>query len=247
MVARKGLAWLAITDHDTVAGLEEAGERAGRVGIGFVPGVELSVDFRDQDFHILAYWIAPADPELTRLLEQASRSRVERARRILTLLHPLGLTLRMEEVERQALLSRSLGRAHIARALVESGQVGTFAEAFDRYLGCRAPAYVPKETVDPVRALTILRGAGGVPVLAHPGIYRLEGALEVLLQGGLAGIETEHPTHTAEQAANLRRLATRHGLVATGGSDFHGGDSAQSLIGTTKVEARTLDELYARR
>jgi predicted metal-dependent phosphoesterase TrpH len=245
--ARVALTWVAITDHDTVDGLEEGSAEAQRVGIGFVPGVELSVEYRDQDLHILAYWVDPADHGLSTLLEQVSRSRVVRARRILSRLHGLGVRLSMDAVAEQARASRSLGRAHIARALIEIGEAGTFADAFARYLGFGAPAYVPKETVGPVEALRVLREAGGVPVLAHPGIYQLDGTWEILLRAGLAGIETDHPMHTAKQVAGFRRLAERYDLVATGGSDFHGGDSPQSPIGGTKVEATALDRLYERR
>lgn len=244
---RAALTWVAITDHDTVAGLDEGSAGAQRIGIGFVPALELSVAYRDQDLHVLAYWIDSADSALLTLLDQVCRARATRARRIVRRLHGLGVRLSMDAVMRQARSSRSLGRAHIARALIEAGEVFTFAEAFARYLGFGAPAYVAKETVGPVEGLRVLREAGGVPVLAHPGIYQMDEAWEILIREGLAGIECDHPMHTPEQAAGLRRLAERYDLVPTGGSDFHGGDSPQSSIGGTKVEAIVLDRLYARR
>jgi predicted metal-dependent phosphoesterase TrpH len=245
--ARAGLSWVAITDHDTVGGLDEGSAAAQRLGIGFVPAVELSIEFRGQDFHILAYWIDPADHDLSILLEQVSRSRIARARRILSRLHGLGVRLSMEAVKKQAPLTHALGRAHIARALVEAGEAGSFADVFARYLGLGGPAYVPKETVGPGEALRVLRAAGGVPVLAHPGIYQMDGAWETLLNEGIGGIETEHPMHTAKQAAGLRRLAARYNLVATGGSDFHGGGVPQSQVGGIRVEACVLDRLFARK
>lgn len=245
--AGAALTWMAITDHDTVDGLDEGSAEAQRVGIGFVPAIELSVEYRDQDLHVLAYWIDPTDPGLLTLLERASRARIKRARLIVSRLHGLGVRLSMDAVMEQARSSKSLGRAHIARALIEAGHVGTFADAFARYLGFGAPAYTPKETVSPVEALRVLREAGGVPVLAHPGVYQMDGTWEVLVRAGLAGIETDHPMHSARQVAGFRRLAERYDLVPTGGSDFHGGDFPQSSIGGTKVEALALDRLYARR
>ena len=245
--ARADLSWVAITDHDTVEGLDEGSAAAQRLGIGFVPAVELSVDLCGQDLHILAYWIDAADPDLLSLLEQMSQSRIARARRIISRLHALGVRLSMEAVRKQAHRSRSLGRAHIARALVEAGETGSFADAFARYLGFGAPAYVAKETASPSEALRVIRAARGVPVLAHPGICRMDGAWEILLEGGLQGLETEHPMHSARQVARLRRLAEQHDLVTTGGSDFHGGGYPQSSVGGTRVEADVLDRLYARR
>jgi predicted metal-dependent phosphoesterase TrpH len=247
MAVGAALSWVAITDHDTVGGLGEAATEAQRLGIGMVPAVELSVEYRGQDFHILAYGIDPEDRGLQGLLEQAFLSRLVRARRIVSRLHSLGVRLEMDAVREQARSSCAIGRAHIARALVAAGQSGSFADAFARYLGDGAPACVRKETVDPVEALRVLRQAGGVPVLAHPGIYRMAGLWEVFLRGGIAGIETDHPMHTAEQAEGLRRLAKRYDLVATGGSDFHGGGFPQSVVGCRRVDAGALDLLLARK
>jgi predicted metal-dependent phosphoesterase TrpH len=247
LAVEAGLTHLAVTDHDTVAGLAEAETEADRAGIGFIPGLELSVEYDSQDLHLLAYWIDRSDPGLNELLREVGRLRKQRARQIVASLHRLGVALRYEQVERCADGSMTIGRPHVARALVEDGWVCSIPEAFARYLRVGAPAYVAKGAQDPVKALRILREAGGVPVLAHPGTYRLDGSFRLLLEGGLQGIEAEHPAHTPQQAEAFRRLAKRHGLVATGGSDFHGGEISEFKIGSRSVPVEVLENLAARR
>jgi predicted metal-dependent phosphoesterase TrpH len=247
LASEAGLSCIAITDHDTVAGLEEAEREARRLGVKFVPGIELSVEHEGQDFHFLAYWIDPKDERLTELLGEISVTRVERAKKIVTRLNRLGVSLRFEQVARRATDSHTIGRPHVAHALIKEGWVSTFPEAFARYLRIGAPAYVPKNTLDPVRALEILREAGGVPILAHPGIYRLNGVLQLFLEGGLQGIEIEHPMHSREQVDGLRCLAKRYDLAVTGGSDFHGGELSEFPIGARSVPVEVLKRLAARK
>ncbi len=247
MAVRANLSWLAITDHDTIDGLPEAQAAATRLGIGLVPGLELSVGYLGQDFHVLGYWIDPADQRLKELLAEVSAARVARARAIVRKLYALGVNLSYEEVLEQAKSPRAVGRPHVALALVKGGRVGSFAEAFARYLGSEAPAYVGKAPVDPARALGVIRRAGGVPVLAHPGAYHLNGALRVFIKEGLQGLETEYPRRGPEEAASFRRIADRHGLAITGGSDFHGVGISDVPLGGVRVDARLLDHLAARK
>jgi len=247
LAARAGLSWVSVTDHDTVAGLGEAQMAADRTGVGLAPAVELSVEFQDQDFHILGYWIDPEDPDLCLLLSEIRESRLRRARQITSRLHGMGVRVSFEEVQEQATGAGFLGRPHVAQALLAGGWVQSFPEAFARYLGHDAPAYVAKDPLSPARALGVLRNAGGVPVLAHPGAYQLNGAWNIFLKEGLQGIETEHPTHTRDQVAGFRRLAERYDLTQTGGSDFHGRGIGEVPIGGTRVHARVLDQLAARR
>lgn len=247
MAARAGLSWIGITDHDTVAGLQEAQESADRAGIGLVPGIELSVPWRDQDLHILGYWIDPEDAGLNSLLLEIETARKVRVGNILRRLHGLGVNLPLESVLSQTSGSRALGRPHVARALLSGGWVGSFGEAFARYLGADAPAFVAKEPLDLTRAFGVLRAAGGVPVLAHPGAYRLNGAMTTLVELGLEGLETDYPKRSPDEGAGFRRLADRHGLAATGGSDFHGAGVSDVTIGAVRIDARAVDQLAARK
>jgi 3',5'-nucleoside bisphosphate phosphatase len=247
MAARAGLSWVGVTDHDTVSGLQEAQEAADRIGIGLVPGVELSVPWEDQDLHLLAYWVDPGNEGLIELLREVEAGRIERARKILRKLHGLGVNLPREAVLDDATGSRAVGRPHIARALLAGGWVGSFGEAFARYLGSDAPAHVAKEPLDLTRAFGVLRAAGGVPVLAHPGAYRLNGAMTTLVDHGLQGLETEYPKRSADEAFAFRRLADRLGLAATGGSDFHGSGISDVTIGAVRIAARVVDQLAARK
>ncbi len=247
MAVRAGLSWVGITDHDTVSGVQEAQEAADRVGIGLVPGIELSVPWRDQDLHLLAYWVDPGNSGLIDLLREIEAARIERARKILRKLHGLGVDMAFETVLNDTSGSRALGRPHIARALLSGGWVGSFGEAFARYLGSDAPAHVAKEPLDLARAFGVLRAAGGVPVLAHPGAYRLNGAMTTLVDHGLEGLETEYPRRSAEEGASFRRLAERLGLTATGGSDFHGAGISDVTIGAVRIDARAVDQLAARK
>ncbi len=247
MGVRAGLSWISVTDHDTVAGLGEAKMEAGKIGIGFVPGVELSVEFRGQDFHVLGYEVDPEDPELMRLLTEIRESRAARATRIVGRLHALGVNLPMESVRRHVGVSGLIGRPHVAEALLSEGWVESFGEAFMRYLGKDAPAYVRKDPVEPRRALAVIRRAGGVSALAHPGAYDLDDSWQVFVREGLQGLETVHPKHTPEAVAGFRRLAERYHLVATGGSDYHGRGGAETPIGGVRVEASVVDEIQARK
>jgi predicted metal-dependent phosphoesterase TrpH len=247
MGSRAGLSWIAVTDHDTVDGLPEASAAADRLGIGFIPGVELSVCHQGQDFHILGYWIDAEDPDLQILLGDMVVARRDRVREMLNHLHGLGLSLSMQDVVESAGRSHVLGRPHVAAALVRLGLATTVREVFARYLGTQAPAYVEKKTVDPITALRVIRNAGGVPVLAHPGAYRLDGVLMLLVGAGLQGLESDYPKHAPDERAYFRRLAGRHGLVTTGGSDFHGGAATDIPVGGIRVDARWLDHLAARK
>jgi len=247
MAARAGLSWMAVTDHDSIAGLSEARGEAARRGIGFVDGVELSVEFRGQDFHVLGYAFDPQDAGLQELLAEVVISRMRRSEKIVRRLHGLGVNLRIEDVHVQVGESGLVGRPHVAEALVSGGWVHSFPEAFARYLGKDAPAYVAKDPIAPSRALGVIRAAGGVPVLAHPGAYHLSDSWRIFLKEGLQGLETVHPKHTPDAVAGFQRLATKHHLVATGGSDFHGRGTTEVPIGGIRIDARIVDEIYARK
>lgn len=249
-----GLTALAVTDHDTMAGVPELVGAAGGTGVRPVPGVELSVAHEHGPLHLLGYFMEPGD-ELNAALERIRRGREERNLAIVDRLVALGAPVTWEEV--LAIAGGDLvGRPHFAMALVARGHVPTKDDAFARYLARGRPAYVERFRYPAAGAIGILRRARGAAVLAHPGLLRCEGRhlkelVAELAAAGLAGIEAWHSRHTAVQVRRLRRLAALHGLVATGGSDYHGAMSPGIRIGrgfgSLAVPDDVVDALYARR
>jgi 3',5'-nucleoside bisphosphate phosphatase len=221
-----GVDVLALTDHDTVVGHDEA-VRALPPGLTLIPGMELSCRLHDHSLHLLAYLFDPEDPELTAELERIRGDRAERARAMVARLGELGTPVTWEQVRR--ITGDSVpGRPHIARALVEAGVIAAVEEAFTKeWIGAGGRAYVDRYALDPVRAVTLVRAAGGVPVLAHPRAWRRgygvdDEDIARLAAAGLAGIEADHPDQAPEDRARLRSLATELGLFVTGASDDHG-------------------------
>ncbi len=223
LAARHGVRWLALTDHDTLDGLEEAQAAAGRhPGMRLVPGVELSCDVPGTEVHIIGLFVDPSHHPFWEAIDHMRFTRIERGRRITEALAGLGAPVswsRVQEIAGDA----SIGRPHIARALIEGGHVADVDEAFERYLGSDSPAYVPRERVEPERAIALIGEAGGVAIFAHPGFTEDFGPIaERLTAAGLFGVEVYYRDYPPEQVAELRALADRLGLVPSGGSDFHG-------------------------
>jgi len=216
----KGLEVIALTDHDTTDGVEEALEAAQGTSLTVIPGVEVSTDVPGTDeLHILGYHIDPHHPELNARLSALRRARVGRARRTLACLAQAGCPLEWEHLVE---LSQGdvIGRPHIAQALVDAGHVDTVRSAFQQYLAKGRPAYVERYKLSPTQALKTILAAGGVPVLAHPG--RVLAYIPRLVRAGLAGLEAYYPTHPEPEQLFLANLAKKHNLIVTGGSDFHG-------------------------
>jgi predicted metal-dependent phosphoesterase TrpH len=231
LAAGRGVRTLALTDHDTTDGLGQAVATAARVpGFRLVPGVELACDLPGTELHMLGLFIDPAHAGLQARLRQMRDGRVERAQRMTAVLAREGVPVRWERVEAIA-GEASVGRPHVARALLEAGHVATIEEAFDRFLGFGKPAYVERERLEPEEGMALIRGAGGVPVFAHPPFSKNHVALaERLAGGGLWGLEVYYRHYPPEQVAALRALADRLGLVPTGGSDFHAFDRAEERL-----------------
>ncbi|WPD20050.1 PHP domain-containing protein [Thermaerobacter composti] len=252
MARRAGLEYVGITDHDTLAGLPAARAAARAAGIGLVPGVELSTDVdlgsRRVGVHVLGYWVKEDDPPLVELLAQRRASRERRLARILERLAQVGIVL--DEGRIRALArGGAVGRPHVARALVEAGVVATVAEAFERYLTPGKPGYVPRAPLAPEAAIAAIRAAGGVPVLAHPGLLpeRLHALWPVWQRHGLAGVEVYHTKHSPEQAAAFLRRARELDLLPTGGSDCHGPQPGQpALIGRVRIPVEWVERLRER-
>lgn len=217
-----GLDAIALTDHDTVGGLAAAAEEGAARGVEVVSGVELSITVGAREIHLLGYSFDPGHAGLRRRLDAMLEGRRARAQRMAERLTALGLPLSFEAVEQQAAGARALGRPHVAAALVAAGHVETAQEAFDQYIGDGKDAFVAKPEFPAEEALAVLHAAGGIGVLAHPGHWTSGALLRRLLRAGLDGIEVVHPSHDASLTRYYRRTARAHGLLATGGSDYHG-------------------------
>jgi predicted metal-dependent phosphoesterase TrpH len=220
---RRGLSLIALTDHDTTRGLAEAIATGEAFDVRVIPGIELSTDVSDGEVHILGYGIVPGSQQLQSVLASYRKERAKRAGRIIDRLRDLGVDLPEGSVRASA-DDASVGRPHIARAMIEAGFVQSVSEAFDRYLGDGKPAYIASERKPtPLQAIRLIRAAGGLPVHAHPFTsMNFPGSLPELIDAGLAGIEVYYAEYTAEQQQELAGIAAEHGLLATGGSDYHG-------------------------
>lgn len=254
MAAEAGLAAIAVTDHDTVAGLEEARAAAKAHGIELVPGVEISTAYDGQDIHILGYYADDRDPVFLDRLASQRKVRDSRNERIVAKLNELGVPLTWEAVLDAAGRDRgpdeTVGRPHIAEALLRMGAVASLQEAFDRYLAEGRPAYVLPPRISPAEAIAWIHEAGGAAVIAHPGLYGADEAVEALLStGGADGIEAYHSDHSAEDESRYAEMAARLGVLATGGSDFHGerkGRVYHGPIGWRTADARVVEALIRR-
>lgn len=244
-----GLSAIALTDHDSVAGVPEATAEGERLGIRVIPGVELSAHDDDgREIHLLGLHLATLGP-LEQALVGLRDVRRQRAEEIVRKLNELGVPLRMESVLEEA-QGGALGRPHVARALISGGFVYSAREAFDRYLGNGRPACVDKARLAVVDAIRLVHEAEGLAVLAHPGPAGRRERLEWFQRLGLDGVEVRHPGHVPEDETRLAALATELRLVPSGGSDWHGAREGPRVLGCMKVSAEWLtrqDEVIAQR
>lgn len=216
-----GLKAVGITDHDTLSGWDEAEKAGNAFGVDVLKGIELNTNWSGTEVHILGYEFNPESIKLQEKLRNLRDARYNRMYEILEKLKKIGIHISPQEIEEIA-HGESIGRPHIAQALINKGVVKTIKEGFDRYIGAGAPAYVPRYKLTPEEGITLVREAGGVAVLAHPGIYQLDKAVPQWIEVGLQGIEVSHSEHSAEDEQRYRSLAEHYGLIMTGGSDFHG-------------------------
>ncbi len=232
----KGLIAIAITDHDTIDGNAEALNEGGKVDLEVIPGVEISAQFDLGSMHILGFFIDIGNKALKERLSLLQEMRAKRNPQMVEKLKELGLEISYDEVL-QASGGGQVGRPHFAQVLLKKGYINTMQEAFDRYLGKGAPAYVDKFRFDPKEAMGLIREARGIPVLAHPFTLhipspnQLNALLAELVQLGLKGIEVYYPEHTDYQISLYKDLAEKHGLLVTGGSDYHGIEPDKAEIG----------------
>jgi predicted metal-dependent phosphoesterase TrpH len=239
---RVGLAAISITDHDTIDGYEAAKAKAEELEIELLPAVELSITYKGEDFHLLAYLIDCENPEFLKKINSFQNERRVRGEKMVEKLNELGIDLSMETVKNIA-GKGSVGRPHLADALLKEEFVHTYEEAFARYIGYHAPAYVPKKFLTPKEGIDLIHLVRGVAVLAHPGTVRIQQAIYDFLDLGLDGIEAYHSKHDRETTKYYINLAQKLGLIYTGGSDCHGRRGEKSLIGTVKVPYQCLEML----
>jgi predicted metal-dependent phosphoesterase TrpH len=242
--ARAGLSALALTDHDTLAGVPAAREAGARLGVRIVAGVELSVMDDEREVHLLGLHIARVDA-LESELRSVRAARRTRAQRIVSKLNALGVPIAIEAVWVQA-GEGAVGRPHVARALIAGGWARDQRDAFDRYLGAGRPANVEKEPVTIADGVRLIHDSGGLAVIAHPGQDGRRERIEPLVAMGLDGIEVLHPGHSAEDIARLAALAEFFSLVPSGGSDWHGATAGPRVLGCMKVPAEWIQRHDAR-
>lgn len=239
---RHGLAAMALTDHDTIEGCARMEAACGTQGIEFIPGVELTAEINGCELHLLAYCI---DLNNETFLAEAGRFqtvRQNRIREMVAQLNKLGIPLQSEAVFAIA-NCRSPGRPHVARALVQAGLCGSLDEAFERFLKKNRPAWVPKCKMSASEAIILIHQAGGLAVMAHPGLNRTDEIIPEMVEAGLDGIECFHSKHSPSTSQHYVKLAEKHHLLVTGGSDCHGMNKGKPLIGSIKLPYQHVEKL----
>ena len=243
LAREKGLRAVAITDHDTLEGIGPATVAGNSLGLEVVPGVELSTVSGNNEVHILGYLMNVRHPELLKHLNTFKQARVERAEKIVKRLQEINIGLTMDRVLALA-GSGSVGRPHIARALVDMGVVTSVAVAFNELLSYGKLAYVPRFKLTSMQAVQLIINAGGVPVFAHPGLVKDDGMVAKLVEVGLKGLEVYHPDHSAAISRHYLALCRQYGLLVTGGSDYHGqGLNTHSNLGHSTVSYEVVKEM----
>lgn len=238
----KKLKAISITDHDCIDAYPFAQERGSELGIEVIPGVELSSEIDGLDIHILGYFVDIANAELILKLKELKEARFHRAEKIVENLNRQGIDLRFETVLHIA-GGAAIGRPHIAAALLKEELVYSFREAFEKYIGYESRAYVRKLTISPHDVFEMIRRAGGVPVLAHPGVTNVDDRIARFMQEGLLGIEVFHSEHTSSKERFYMHFCKKNDLAFTGGSDFHNGNQSKSEIGNPKVPYGAVESL----
>lgn len=243
LAAERGVRVLALTDHDTTAGVLEASMAAATYGMILIPGVELTCSVERGEVHLLGYFVMIGDAELQAHLARFRGGRDARGQAIVARLNALGIPVPWERVKALA-GEGAVGRPHVARALIEVGAAASVDDAFDRYLGRGRPAHVERQRLTPVEAVQHVRAAGGVPVLAHPlSVLNLEATLAEMIPAGLLGMEAYYSAYKPDERAALAEIAAFHNLVTTVGSDFHGDVHGGAVLGGTPGPAGVLDGL----
>jgi predicted metal-dependent phosphoesterase TrpH len=242
-----GIDTFSVTDHDTVAGLAAASACAQQHGLRFLPGIEITAVESNGDVHMLAYGFDPTSPRLLAFLRTQRQARITRARQMAERLAALGLPIDVEAlIGSSAEEGRAVGRPQLARALVAAGHAVSVAEAFELWLGSGRLAYMPRTGATPVEVVELIASVGGIVSMAHPGVTKRDDLIPKLAAAGLCAIETWHSDHDETVTARYLALAEALGLLATGGSDFHGDLPDRSArLGRAVMPAGAFDRLIA--
>lgn len=244
----KKLTAFALTDHDTIAGLDEAIHAASNSSLEVIPGIEFSTEYNGKDIHIVGLDIDYKNPFFVETLAQFIDSRNNRNEKMCQLLNNMGMKISLSELS-ERFPDSVITRAHFARFLLEHNYIPKIETAFEKYIGDTCPCYVPREKVHPVQAIRLIREAGGIPVLAHPPLYKLapkelEKLVAALSQQGLLGIEAIYSTYNRADENQMRSLAKSYHLSISGGSDFHGKNKPYIDLGAGRGNLNVPDEVW---
>lgn len=239
----KKLAALGITDHDTMQGISDA-ETAGRIfGVEIIPGFEFSTDYEGNELHILGYYCDQDNDDLVEILNIVKSSRFERMVGMIEKIKKLGLNIELADIFK-TVKGEILGRPHLAAVICQKGYCKSTTEAFQKYLGKDCPAYVQRFKVNTFEAIDIILKAGGISVLAHPGLYDADELIPSLKEGGLSGIEVFHPDHDIRAIFRYKKIASKYNLLITGGSDYHGEEIGSApLLGNVTVDYTYVEKM----
>jgi len=239
---KAGLSAIAVVDHDTVEGLPDCIAAGIKHGLEIIPGIELSAESEGQEIHVLGYLIDYRSKLLNEKLVFLNKRRVERVYKMAEKLGQMGIKLNPQEVFELS-GSGTVGRLHIARAMVKAGLIDSLYDAFHKYIGDECPAYVCGFKFSTQEAIKVIRDSGGIPVLAHPYVVKDDELLHELIRQGLMGLEAYYPEHSQSMINFYLNLAKDNGLLVTGGSDFHGSAKPKVKIGATKIPYELVERL----
>jgi 3',5'-nucleoside bisphosphate phosphatase len=243
LAAKNGLATIAITDHDVVAGIDPAIQKGSELKVAVIPGIEFTTEAQDTEIHILGYYFDHHDPQLLQTISLIQQGRADRVAKICEKLKALAVAIDPDEVFALA-GHRAPGRPHVARVMLKHGYVKSIKEAFDRYLEFHGPAYVSHYKLSPQEAIKLITEAKGIPVYAHPAASNCDQIIPDLLAAGLRGIEAYYIGHRESQTAHYIGLAEKYGLLVTGGSDYHGTTSGRDVeLGTITIPDELVEKL----
>jgi len=240
--AEAGLSAISLTDHDSVSGIREAIETAAGPGIEVLPGIELSTEYNAREVHILGYLFDYQNEALLRQLAALKKNRIERIYKIVEKLKLIGVDLPAESVFGLA-GNGTVGRLHVARAMLKEGITGSIFEAFQKYIGDKCPAYVLGFRLSPEEAINLIKQAGGIPVLAHPYLINDDSVIKRFIESGLRGLEVYYPEHSQSLVNFYLDFAQKNNLLVTGGSDCHGSAKPEVRVGSIKIPYTLVEKL----